>query len=210
MAISYDTAAMAAKSNIVTLNVGGMLYDTTLDTLKNASSGSMLARLVECLEAELVAAEQSRPGPITSSTSPAMRDSKGHLFIDRDGPMFRHILRYLRSAGEIPLPSDMDTCLELLQEAEFFQLAELVSSLKAHIEHKETCKKRKAGYVQERGVKAVEGSLKQSQLLAARAELEARSNEKMEVLSTDSEQLTTLCGRVRHIAQRLQDRYGRI
>ena len=197
---------MAAKTNIVTLNVGGMLYDTTLDTLKNASSGSMLARLVECLEAELVAAKRSKSGR-TSSVSPAMRDSRGHLFLDRDGPMFRHILRYLRSAGKVTLPSDMDTCLELLHEAEFFQLAGLVSSLKDHIAHKESCKKRKAN-VEERSLKAMEGSLKQSKLLA-KAE-EARFNEQIQVLATDSEQLTKLNGRVKTIAQRVQDVCERI
>lgn len=71
----------------VTLNVGGTLYSTTLETLTRFPD-SMLGAMF-------------RAGtPIPPNLSP---QGGGHYFIDRDGKAFRHILNFLR-LGRLDLP----------------------------------------------------------------------------------------------------------
>jgi len=54
------------------------------------------------------------------------KDSVGRIFIDRDGPLFKHILNYLRDGVErIPI-NMMDA---ILPEARFYQLHNLISSI---------------------------------------------------------------------------------
>ena len=54
----------------------------------------------------------------------------GSFFIDRDGTHFRHILNYLRT-GQVIVPKDDIIRLELLAEAEFYQIEGIVNALRA-------------------------------------------------------------------------------
>lgn len=65
-------------SEIVNLNVGGVVYVTSLTTLQSMKGG-LLASLFEKDDVDLP------------------RDSDGRYFIDRDGVLFRYVLDYLRN-----------------------------------------------------------------------------------------------------------------
>ncbi|KAJ0690902.1 putative chromatin remodeling & transcription regulator BTB-POZ family [Helianthus annuus] len=62
---------------------------------------------------------------------------KGYVFIDRDGKHFRHILNWLRD-GVAPIPnlSDLER-VELLREAEYYQLLGLVDRINEVLNKKE-------------------------------------------------------------------------
>jgi hypothetical protein len=64
------------------------------------------------------------------------KDSKGKVFIDRDGVLFRYILDYLRNSTVV-LPENFHEKARLRAEAEFFQLEGLLKSLdsKSHPYH---------------------------------------------------------------------------
>jgi hypothetical protein len=55
-------------------------------------------------------------------------DDSGAVFIDRDPTHFRHILNYLRD-GTVPADLDHLSRQELVREADFFGLPELVQVL---------------------------------------------------------------------------------
>lgn len=97
-------------ANIVELNVGGVMYSTTLDTLTKQPD-SLLASLFS---------EASRPRLV--------RDTKGKYFIDRDGVLFRYVLDYLRNL-RLVLPENFHERDRLKQEAEYYKLGDMVSSL---------------------------------------------------------------------------------
>lgn len=90
--------------SIIELNVGGVLYTTTLSTLVR-DGDSLLARMF-----------------CGRSREPVVRDSKGKYFIDRDGVLFRYTLDYLRD-GTLTLPHNFQEKERLKQEADYFQLA---------------------------------------------------------------------------------------
>ena len=97
-------------SEIIYLSVGGVKFETTLDTLCR-DQNSMLAAMF-------------------SGRHHQIRNSKGYYFIDRDGKLFRYILMYLRTQ-ELNLPRDKPQFIvDLLKEAEYFQLSSLINILK--------------------------------------------------------------------------------
>jgi len=96
------------SQTVVVLNVGGILYTTTTSTLTKFPE-SML-------------------GSMICHGLPTTRDSEGHLFIDRDGVMFRHILNFLRSS-QLCLPSDFKDFDLLSAEADFYQITPLINAL---------------------------------------------------------------------------------
>ena len=53
----------------------------------------------------------------------------GSYFIDRDGTHFRYILNYLRT-GQLLVPKDEMIRVELLSEAEFYQIEGIVNTLR--------------------------------------------------------------------------------
>ena len=93
---------------IVTLNVGGTKYTTSLSTLTKYPD-SML-------------------GAMFSGRHALPQQEDGSFFIDRDGDTFSHILSYLRDRNIvlsiIPVLST-EVRLKLLYEAKFYQLQEL-------------------------------------------------------------------------------------
>ena len=93
---------------VVTLNVGGIVHTTTRSTLSKFPD-SML-------------------GALMSGKFPVTQDENGHIFIDRDGAIFRHILNFLRST-RLALPSDFTDYDLLLVEADFYQINPLIDAI---------------------------------------------------------------------------------
>jgi len=100
------------QKNMVKLNVGGHMFATSRDTLL-AYPKSMLATMF-------------------SGHFGLEQDDTGAYFIDRDGTHFRYILNYLRG-GTLHLPTDENIQQELCEEAQYYQLDDFVSKLKAEI-----------------------------------------------------------------------------
>ncbi|KAM9426157.1 BTB/POZ domain-containing protein KCTD21-like [Pholidichthys leucotaenia] len=95
----------------VSLNVGGEIYTTTLDTL------------TRCRDSML--------GAMFTGQIPVLRDSHGHVFIDRDGRVFRYILNYLRSSS-LDLPDGFSELALLRREADFFQIHPLLEEIRRY------------------------------------------------------------------------------
>ena len=91
-------------SDIITLNVGGVTYITTKQTLMVPSS------YFECMFSG-----QMKPGVYIDDD----------IFIDRDGKIFRHVLNYLRNRDRWIPPSDIELYGDLLNEADFYGLTEM-------------------------------------------------------------------------------------
>ncbi|ESO92358.1 hypothetical protein LOTGIDRAFT_66799, partial [Lottia gigantea] len=90
---------------IIELNVGGMKYSTTLLTLTKRTD-TMLAAMF-------------------SGNFDIQKDQDGRYFIDADGEMFSHILRYMRY-DELP-PYNLRT--KVYQDACYFGISDLVEIL---------------------------------------------------------------------------------
>ncbi|KAJ6654920.1 hypothetical protein lerEdw1_006391 [Lerista edwardsae] len=101
--------APARPGGPITLNVGGKLYSTTLETLTRFPD-TMLGAMFR--------------GP-----QPALTDSRGNYFIDRDGKAFRHILNFLRF-GQLDLPEGYAELSLLRTEADFYQIRPLLEELR--------------------------------------------------------------------------------
>ncbi len=106
---------------IVTLNVGGYLYTTSLTTLTKYPD-SML-------------------GAMFSGRMPSAQDHHGHYLIDRDGVLFRYILNFLRTSA-LTLPDEFKEIDLLVKEAEFYQIKELVEIVRSLQRRKNSIKKR--------------------------------------------------------------------
>jgi hypothetical protein len=116
-------------SSIVTLNVGGSIYTTTLATLTSSGEGNYFSCLL-------------------SDRFPTLRDANGNIFVDRDGKTFRYILNFLRTGAlHVMAAAPSQAALvysEILEEARFFSLLSLVDVLEQRIvdmeEHENTPK----------------------------------------------------------------------
>ncbi|KAK8620333.1 hypothetical protein V6N13_066813 [Hibiscus sabdariffa] len=96
-------------SSLIRLSIGGKKFCTTIDTLTRREPDSMLAAMF-------------------SGRHTLCQDSeKGHVFVDRDGKHFRHILNWLRD-GVVPTLTDAEYS-ELGREAEYYQLLGLIDGI---------------------------------------------------------------------------------
>ncbi|XP_056132716.1 BTB/POZ domain-containing protein KCTD1-like [Lampris incognitus] len=104
------TPAPLTKTNApVHIDVGGHMYTSSLATLTKYPD--------------------SRIGQLFDGTEPIVLDSlKQYYFIDRDGPMFRYILNFLRTS-KLLIPDDFKEYSLLYEEAQFFQLRTLQAEL---------------------------------------------------------------------------------
>lgn len=103
------------KDSVLELNVGGVHYTSTVQTLTSRDKNS---RLNEWFDAS------------NSSSSLPLKDAKGRFFLNRDGCLFRYILDYLRDDG-IHLPDGFREKARLLKEAEYLKLDGLVKCINA-------------------------------------------------------------------------------
>mmetsp|Transcript_33520 Transcript_33520/g.48616 ORF Transcript_33520/g.48616 Transcript_33520/m.48616 type:complete len:347 (+) Transcript_33520:28-1068(+) len=111
--ISEDVKNMEGKmvfKSPVILNIGGVLYTTSVNTLTNVK-GSMLESMFSGRH-KLTADERD-----------------GSFFIDRDGVPFRYILNYLRDPTHFVPPADNELKKEIAREAKYYSLTQLVEIL---------------------------------------------------------------------------------
>ncbi|CAF0944080.1 unnamed protein product [Didymodactylos carnosus] len=111
--------AQTSGKGKVTLNVGGEIFQTTIETLTVEKPSFFTALFSRQWHVE--------------------KDEEGSLFIDRDGWLFGHILKYFRT-GEIDIQND-DPVLrkDLMIEARYYHLerfAELLAAVPPVIETK--------------------------------------------------------------------------
>ena len=109
---AFDSVAKKLEhvhfAKTIKLNVGGQYFTTSLETLTK-DPGSMLHAMF-------------------SGRFDIKPAEDGSYFIDRDGTHFRHILNYLRT-GQLIVPKDEVVCMELLREAEFYQIQGILAEL---------------------------------------------------------------------------------
>ncbi|KAI4458293.1 potassium channel tetramerization domain-containing [Holotrichia oblita] len=97
---------------IVELNVGGVFYTTSLETLTSQPDSQLTA--------------------LFNGREPITKDSKGRYFLDRDGVLFRYVLDYLRD-GTIVLPDCFREKERLKREAEKYGLPGLAEAISERI-----------------------------------------------------------------------------
>lgn len=97
-------------TEVISLNIGGTIYTTSIETLTRYPD-SMLGSLFT----------QHQLPTIT-------RDKDSNVFIDRDGPLFRYVLNFLRSS-HLFLPDDFKELDLLADEADFYQIPELIQAV---------------------------------------------------------------------------------
>lgn len=94
---------------IIRLNVGGISFTTSLDTLLS-DENSMLALMF-------------------SGRYNVEKDEEGRYFIDRDGTHFRYILNFLRDGSTYIPYTNKQLVDELYEEVKFYQIEELLARL---------------------------------------------------------------------------------
>ena len=58
-------------------------------------------------------------GRMLNSSIDSEKDENGAYFIDRDGPLFRHVLNFMRN-GTLSLPENFNELKSLKSEADFY------------------------------------------------------------------------------------------
>lgn len=105
----------SSADKIIELNVGGVHYTTFLSTLQS-DRNSLLAKLFPAADGT------------SAVVSTLPQDAAGRYFIDRDGVLFRFVLDFLRNR-RLVVPESFQERRRLRQEADYFQLADLVLHL---------------------------------------------------------------------------------
>ena len=111
-----------ADHAVINLNVGGMVHTTSLSTIRKFPD-SML-------------------GAMFSGQYEIPVDNNGHIFIDRDGDLFRFVLNYMRG-GSLCLPSNFTELDQLIKEADFFQIEPLIDDLHIILKERQDREKEK-------------------------------------------------------------------
>ena len=118
-------ASLLTESSVVTLNVGGTQFTTTLQTLlrdPNSMLGRMFSQLTIPRNGEDLEGLRGR------QWIGLTKDSAGNYFIDRDSTHFRYILNFLRDGFLEKLPSGLAKA-ELRREADFYQIQGLIDAI---------------------------------------------------------------------------------
>ena len=132
----FQTGALFSRNmtDVVSLNVGGTIYTTSRATLTRFPD-TML-------------------GSMFSDRLPSIKDDKGNYLIDGDGSLFRYVLNFLRRSILV-LPEDFKELEMLAQEADFYQIKELINAV-AQIRNREEEKRAKSEHVKEQELLEVE------------------------------------------------------
>jgi len=109
------------NSTFVEINVGGKIFATTLNTLNKEVS--LLSVLIN-----------------GSLQNISRYDNQGRLFIDRDPTHFRWLLNYLRDGFLVTVPEKINDRMEILQEARFYSMTNLITIISNSHTVKKQCK----------------------------------------------------------------------
>ena len=117
------------NSDVIALNVGGVIYTTLRKTLTKYSD----SHLAQMFRASIVAIEVDGVdvfNPCGAQDTPTVppQDSHGNHVIDRDGELFRYVLNFLRT-GQLNLPDGFVHTDALIAEADFYNIAEFKRAL---------------------------------------------------------------------------------
>merc|ERR1712117_39880 len=140
--LEFESATVTMSGQVITLNVGGTLFTTTITTLTKYPN-SLLAAMFE--------PDSERP--------PARKDKEGNFFIDGEPKPFEMILRFLRRGK---LTEDIDGCtLEQLElEADYYGLEELLKIIgerkKAEVKRQKAEEKKEKEEVKKRKIEEEE------------------------------------------------------
>nr|CAG4650290.1 EOG090X090D [Sida crystallina] len=115
MSGDHRTVIKGSPSQYVKLNVGGSLHYTTIGTL--TKHDTMLRAMF-------------------SGRMEVLTDSEGWILIDRCGKHFGVILNFLRD-GSVPLPENPREIAELLAEAKYYCVSELVAACENALKRRE-------------------------------------------------------------------------
>jgi len=107
----------AGQDSIIELNVGGHQFTTSEFILLNPIEPNSLLKAM------------------FSGRYDIEKDEGGNYFINRDGRQFHYILNYLRDPSKFVVPARAKATRELLVEAEYYQLENLVSTLSAKMKN---------------------------------------------------------------------------
>lgn len=103
----YKDNISSINEKIITINVGGQIYQTTIKTL-NEDPDSLLSKLCD------------------DNNYYFKKENDGSYYIQRDWWLFRYVLNYLRTKE---LPNKKETLLQLYNEATYFKLKTLQSDI---------------------------------------------------------------------------------
>ena len=135
---NYETETELDSNMIVLLDVGGVLYKTTVGTLTGIQE-SVLAFLVttplrnglalraaQARQKEKKEKDNDQSDSTSNATQLKIYDPLLEpIFIDRDGESFRHILNYLRNRS-LPLQyMSMSERSTLLEEAKYYNVRKM-------------------------------------------------------------------------------------
>ena len=119
--MSYLQYFRVTMSKVVNLNVGGTLYLSTQETLTKDPSSALYDMFID-------------------DPPNCPLDKDGNYAIDGDGPSFRYILNYLRSAnpnnirsGSLCPPADFIQAQQLAFEADRYKLSHMTELIKTYI-----------------------------------------------------------------------------
>ena len=105
-----------ADAKVVTINVGGKVFATSLFTLIKSPHASMI-------------------GAMFSGEFTVAKDANGHVFIDNDGSAFHIVLNYLRHGKLVTTDAELTQLhAQLLLDAEYYCLPELQSAVEERLE----------------------------------------------------------------------------
>eukprot|EP01114_Cavostelium_apophysatum_P023871 TRINITY_DN9137_c0_g1_i1.p1 TRINITY_DN9137_c0_g1~~TRINITY_DN9137_c0_g1_i1.p1 ORF type:complete len:368 (+),score=87.34 TRINITY_DN9137_c0_g1_i1:25-1104(+) len=96
------------QQNLIKLNIGGSIFATSGETIRKDVNSMLYAMF--------------------SGKYNLYKGEDGAYFIDRDGTHFRYILNFLRD-GNVILPQDKHARAEILVEARFYQISQLIQML---------------------------------------------------------------------------------
>lgn len=103
------------EATVIELNVGGVHYTTTVETLVSEKDSKLNFMFGE-------------------NFSNMIKDAKGRVFLDRDGVLFRYVLDYLRDEA-IVLPDGFRESSRLRKEAEYYKLTGMIKYMDVVVEN---------------------------------------------------------------------------
>ena len=118
-----SSSSTSSSSGIITLDVGGKLFSTSKATLTSHKDTFFEA---------LVSGRHGNPSLSTNNIT-KNNNSSTTYFIDRDPDHFKHILNFLRTGTVISLPADENGKKELLIEADFYGLDNMVNAMQSPV-----------------------------------------------------------------------------